>query len=397
MNKFWRVALHEYTRHVLQKRFIFALLSVPLIVTMMILLIVILVYIETDITPVGYVDASGLLANPVAGPALEEPDRPIPMIAFTSEAEAQEALDAEEIQAYFVLAEDYPQSGEAKLIYIDQPSFTVNEQFFDFLAANLLRDQPSAIRERVLAGNELIVRAPDTTRQSSEKDWFNILVPFIGGIIFYVAISTTSGYLLQAVVEEKENRTMEVMVTSVSPGQFMAGKVIGDIAIGLTQLIAWAVFIWLALKVGGRYIEWVNQINISSEMVLLAILVMTPAFVMVSALMAAVGATVTEAREGQQVMGFFTLLMWAPYMLMMTLMEYPNSPLSVGLSLFPITAPLAMLMRAGFTVIPTWQIILSVGLLVLAAAGALWMAGRAFRLGMLRYGQRVRWKEVFSR
>jgi len=397
MNKFWRVAFYEYTRHVLQKRFIFALLSVPFFVGMIILLIVVMVYIETDVTPVGYVDASGLLANPLPGPEPEEPDRPVPFLAFATEAEAEAALKADEIQAYFVLPEDYLQSGQAKLVYVKQPNDPVYDQFFDFLAANLLRDQPTAIRERILGGNEMIIRAPKTNRESSEKDWFNVLIPFMAGIVFFMAISTTSGYLLQAVVEEKENRTMEVMVTSVSPGQFMAGKVVGDIAIGLTQLIAWALFIWLALAVAGNYVEWVKNIHFSGEMVLLAVLVMAPAFVMVSALMAAVGATVTESREGQQVMGFFTLVMWAPYMLMVTLMEHPNSPLSVGLSFFPITAPLTMLMRAGFTVIPTWQVVISVGLLVLAAGGSLWLAGRAFRLGMLRYGQRVRWKEVFSR
>jgi ABC-2 type transport system permease protein len=143
--------------------------------------------------------------------------------------------------------------------------------------------------------------------------------------------------------------------------------------------------------------DWLENVQLPVELILLAVVMMAPAFVMIAALMAAVGATVTEAREGQQVVGIFTMVMWAPYFMMVTLMEYPNSPLSVALSLFPLTAPLAMLMRAGFTVIPACQVALSVGLLVASAAGAIWLAGRAFRLGMLRYGKRLRWKEVFSR
>jgi ABC-2 type transport system permease protein len=397
MSKFFRVTLYEYKRHVLQKRFIFALLSVPLFIGLIVLMVIFLVYLETDTTPVGYVDASGLLANRVPGPEPEDPDRPIQMLAFSGPEEAEAALKAEEIQAYFVLPEDYLQSGEARLVYIEQPNDPVYDQFYAFLSANLLQDQLPAVRERVLEGNEIIVRAPQADRQASEKDWFNIFIPLFAGIVFFMAISTTSGYLLQAVVEEKENRTMEVVVTSVSPGQFMAGKITGDIAIGLTQLIAWALFIWLALVVGRTRFDWMQNIHIEPEMVSLAVLMMLPAFVMISALMAAVGATVTEAREGQQVTGIFTMIMWAPYFLMITLMEYPNSPLSVALSLFPLTAPLAMLMRAGFTVIPTWQVVVSVSLLVASAVGALWLAGRAFRLGMLRYGQRLRWKEVFSR
>jgi ABC-2 type transport system permease protein len=397
MSKFLRVALYEYKRHVLQKRFIFAVLSVPVMIGLMVIMVLFLVYLETDTTAVGYVDASGLLANPVPGPEPEEPDRPIQMLAFSNQVEAEAALKDEEIQAYFILPEDYLQSGEAKLVYVEQPNDPVYDQFYAFLSANLLKDQLPAVRERVLGGNEIIVRAPQADRQASEKDWFNMFIPIFGGIVFFMAISTTSGYLLQAVVEEKENRTMEVMVTSVSPGQFMTGKVTGDIAIGLTQLIAWGVFIWLGVMIARVRWDWLENVQLPAELILLAVVMMAPAFVMIAALMAAVGATVTEAREGQQVVGIFTMLMWVPYFMMPTLMEYPNSPLSVALSLFPLTAPLAMLMRAGFTVIPAWQIALSVGLLVASAAGAIWLAGRAFRLGMLRYGKRLRWKEVFSR
>jgi ABC-2 type transport system permease protein len=126
------------------------------------------------------------------------------------------------------------------------------------------------------------------------------------------------------------------------------------------------------------------------------LLLMLPAFMMISALMAAIGSTVTEAREGQQVAGLITLPVWIPYLLIMPIMETPNSPLAVALSLFPLTAPLTIVLRSGFTIIPTWQITLSLVLLILSALGALWLAGRTFRLGMLRYGKRLRWREIFK-
>jgi ABC-2 type transport system permease protein len=78
-------------------------------------------------------------------------------------------------------------------------------------------------------------------------------------------------------------------------------------------------------------------------------------------------------------------------------MNNPNSPLALGLSLFPLTAPLTMLMRDGLTILPAWQIALSATIQVLSAAVAIWLAGRAFRLGMLRYGQRLKWREVLAR
>ena len=118
---------------------------------------------------------------------------------------------------------------------------------------------------------------------------------------------------------------------------------------------------------------------------------------MVSALMAAIGATVTEAREGQQIMSLFSLPLWLPYMLVGMLAVSPNSPLAVGLSLFPFTAPMTMLLRDGMTIIPVWQIAASSIILVISSLACVWLAGRTFRLGMLRYGKRLRFREVFTR
>jgi ABC-2 type transport system permease protein len=208
---------------------------------------------------------------------------------------------------------------------------------------------------------------------------------------------STGGYLMQAVVEEKENRTMEVVITSVSPNQFMAGKIIGDTSIGMTLILLWMLFIVGIILVGRNYVDFLRGIQVAPQTLLLLIFVMLPAFVMVSALMAAIGATVSEAREGQQMVGIISLPIWIPYMLIGLLIANPNSPVAVGLSLFPLTAPLTLLMRDGMTILPAWQIALSAVIQVLSAIGAIWLAGRAFRLGMLRYGQRLKWREVFAR
>jgi ABC-2 type transport system permease protein len=202
---------------------------------------------------------------------------------------------------------------------------------------------------------------------------------------------------MQAVVEEKENRTMEVIITSVSPNQFMAGKIIGDTAIGLTQIVLWMVFILIPILVLRNRISFLQGIQIAPQTLFLLFFVMFPAFILVSALMAAIGATVSEAREGQQMVGIISLPIWIPYMLTGSLMSSPNSPLAIGLSLFPLTAPLTMLLRDGLTILPFWEIALSASLQVLCAVAAIWLAGRAFRLGMLRYGKRLKWREVFAK
>lgn len=397
MKKILQIAWREYGRHVFTRRFRLVLLSVPFFVVLIVGMVLIVIYLESDATPIGYVDHSGLLSDPVPAPAVEWPLQQTPLWEFRSEEEAQLSLEFAEIQGYYILPEDYLQTGMAELVFNEEPKGMSQEQFIDFLAANLLASHPAQVATRITEGTSITVRAADNSREVSQDNPMSILMPFISGLVFFFAIATSSGYLLQAVVEEKENRTMEILVTTVSPGQLMAGKIIGDIAIGFTQLFAWLAFIVLGVWIGSNWLEFLQGVKIPWASLGLMLLAMVPAFVMISALMAAVGATVTEASEGQQVMGMFTLPLYLPYFLIATLMENPNSPLAVGLSLFPLTAPLTISIRAGFAVVPTWQMVLSIGILIASAAGALWFAGKAFRLGMLRYGQRLRWKEVFSR
>jgi ABC-2 type transport system permease protein len=396
MTKFWRVAIQEYQRHVLRRRFLFALLSVPVMISIMVLMIIILVGMEMDNTPVGYVDQSGILENPLTPPSPGPPASPVPFISFENEAQARLALNAGELQAYYVLPADYLEQGQAKLVYIEEPRGSVYSQFNDFLSVNLLADYSPEVKTRISEGSDVVVKSIDNRREASQRDWFNIMLPLFAGIIFITAVFTSAGYLMQAVVEEKENRTMEILMTSVSPDQFMAGKILGAVSSGLTQIFVWGLFILLGLLIGRNYLEWLENVRVEWDLVGLMLLLMLPAFVLVSALMAAIGSTVTEAREGQQVAGLITLPVWIPYLMIVPIMESPNSPLAIALSLFPLTAPLTIVLRSGFTIIPPWQIALSLVLLILSALGALWLAGRTFRLGMLRYGKRLRWREIFK-
>jgi ABC-2 type transport system permease protein len=206
----------------------------------------------------------------------------------------------------------------------------------------------------------------------------------------------SSGYLTQAVATEKENRTMEIVITSVSPGQLIGGKVLGIIGMTLSQILIWVAFAALALLVGGRYLDIgaLQNLSVDPRIVLTMLAIAAPTYVMIAALMTAVGATVAEGQDTQQVAGLFALPVIAPVWLGVILIRDPNGPLAIALSLFPPTALTTVAMRIMSVPIPLWQIALSVTLLVLSAGGAIWLAARIFRLGMLRYGQRIEWRDV---
>jgi ABC-2 type transport system permease protein len=397
MNKIFLIALQEYRHHVFNRRFLLGLMSVPLVIIVMVGLVFLILAMETNTTPIGYVDQAGFLSDPVPAPAPEPPDKPVPVRAFADEAAARAALDTGEIQAYYVIPADFLATGKLSVVHSTELKSPARSQFENFLAANILKGTDPATANRLIKGAKVTVQSADGSRSISPGDWFNLLLPVFAGILFVVAMFSAGGYLMQAVVDEKENRTMEVIVTSVSPNQFMAGKIIGDTAVGLTQILAWVAFIAAGILIGRNSIEFLRNIHISPQSLLIFIAILFPSFVMVAALMAAIGATVTEASEGQQVIGIISLPIWIPYFLVMLIINNPNSPLAILISMLPLTTPLAILLRDAVTILPAWQIAASSAIQILAAVASIWLAGRAFRLGMLRYGKRLKWRELFAR
>ncbi len=398
MNKTWLIIKHEYLRHVKRKRFIFVVLSMPFFILLITGIGFITAILSADNTPVGYVDRSGLLTDPLM-PDFESPlpfTQPMQILPFTNEDQAQAALDNDQIQAYYVIQEEYYQSGNILLVANQEPDSTVHRDFREFLSINLLKDVPEGIANRLLEGSQVEVRTTQEDGGMSSDNIFAFILPFLAGFLFMIAVSTSGSYLLQAVVEEKENRTMEIILTSSSPTQIMTGKVIGNLSVGLTQLVIWIIFGLLGVIVLQSLIPEMQSPQIDLGFLGLMVLTFIPAFVMIAAMMATLGATATESREAQQVAGLFTLPIVIPFWFFGVLIESPNSPLAIGLSIFPFTAPVSLPLRAAFTTIPVWQIVLTISLLFILAFAALWLAGRAFRLGMLRYGKKLTLKELFK-
>jgi ABC-2 type transport system permease protein len=257
-----------------------------------------------------------------------------------------------------------------------------------------LKNENPAIRTRILEGPELTLRTINSDQKFNSRNPFGFLIALFSGVIFLLGVNTSGGYLLQAVVEEKENRTMEIVLTSLSTDQFMAGKIFGNLSVGLTQLLFWLVMGGITALIAIRTFPDLSDTGIGFSFFGLMALTFLPAFVMIAALMTMVGATATEAREAQQIAGLFSLPIAIPFWFIAAIMENPNGPLAIGFSFFPFTAPMTLPLRFMVTNLPVWQIGLSVGLLFVAAAASIWLASRAFRLGMLRYGKKLSLAEI---
>jgi ABC-2 type transport system permease protein len=250
-----------------------------------------------------------------------------------------------------------------------------------------------------LDGLDVIVRTPDGSRELSERNALNIALPAATGFIFMFLLMTTSGYLVGAVAEEKENRTMEILATSMSTNEFIAGKVFGILFVTLTQLAVWILFGVIAFYVGGNVMEvsWIQNAEIKIDNILLMIAILIPAYVFYAGLAVMISGTVTDVTEGQQLGGLFNLPLASSYWLAILIIMNPNGPISVAMSMIPFTAPTAMPLRAAFAVVPIEQIIITMVILVISAALAIWLAARAFELGMLRYGQKLSLRDLFKK
>jgi ABC-2 type transport system permease protein len=402
MSKLWLVAIHEYRRHVLTRGFILAMLVVPGLIALTLGIGILSSKMRDNNKAVGYVDHSGWLANPVAVQSSGSgflASKPVPLLNYPTEEAAQKALDAEEIQAYYVLAADYLQSRQVQLVYIKPPSENATGEFRTFLQANLVAGRSPELARRAIEGSFGTARTPDGVREYSQKAPLNFLLPIFIALAFMMLFMTTASTLAQALVEEKENRTIEVLATSLPPGQLIGGKVLGIVGMGLTEVVAWFGVIALVMFVGVRVFnaQWLQGFHLHPRTLGTIAIVAIPSYVLFSALMIALGSTVADAQESQQLGGLFSLFFTLPFYAIMALVEHPNSVLSIGLSLFPLTALSAFCMLTAFSTVPMWQVTASVGILTLSALGAMWMAGRAFRLGMLRYGKRVTLKELLPR
>lgn len=389
MHKLWLVAKHEYLRMVRRRSFLVGTLAVPALIAIVLGISIASSVGTRDDRPLGYVDLAGVVdagAKPIAaGRGVQ-----VEMRSFAGEAAARAALEEGAIQGFYVLPADYLSSGAVALFYWDDPpSDAVQGQFDDLLRGSLVAGLPEPEARLAARGLSLTVRASDGSREFSSRNWIAFVLPFVAGVFFMIAVMSSAGYLLQAVTTEKENRTMELMITSMTPGQLVTGKAIGLMAVSLTQLAIWALAVVICLVVGARFVESLRAARVPWAMLGIAVAYFIPAYTLVAGVMIAIGSTVSETRQGQQIASIVNLSFTLPFFFVALMVANPNSPLLVALTLFPTTAFLTVTMRWSLTAVPAWQMVLSWLLLVTTAGLSVWAAARVLRVGMLRYGQRL--------
>jgi ABC-2 type transport system permease protein len=349
-----------------------------------------------DVVVTGYVDQSGILDADL-------PQYADQFVAYADEETARAALLAEEIDNFMVLPEDYMATGRVVVYGIGGgfSTFVAADEgdLRSFLVASLLADQvDQATQERALAPMMLETVTLDEAGERSEESPFSFLgdfiLPYLFSILFVMALFTTSGFLLQGVSEEKEGRIIEILLSSISSTQLLAGKILGLGALGLIQVLIWLGAAAALLSAATTMFALAGAIKVTLGTVVLAVVYFVLGYLLFATLMAVAGSMGTTQRESQQIAGIFSFAAAIPFMTMGFVFTNPNSPLAVALSYIPLTSPVMMLLRLGINPVPAAQVAISLALLVASIALSLWAGAKIFRASLLMYGKRPGLKDL---
>ena len=396
-NRTGLILRHEFLTTIKKKGFIILTLAIPVILLLGIGIFRLASSIVTpsaSVTRIGYVDHIGGFdpLYELAG---------IELIRLASEEFATEELIEGAIDEYFVIPADYVTTGTVARYTLEKelvPPPAVSSAIEGFLDSNLLASEvPPELIGRVLTPTSIVTTTltAEGTVAEDQGGFTNFIIPTLFGALLAIALNVSANYVLQSLGEEKENRLMEILLSTVSPGQLLTGKLLGRGAAGLLQVLLWAASIPLLLRLASAAIGGaLSAIQVTPGLLVLGVVYFILGYLLFAVVSLAIAAICSTVREAQGIAPLFTLAAVAPFWFISLLMFFPNSPIWVVFSLFPFSAPVTMMLRLGITGVPTWQLAVSMAVLIASILGGLWIAAKLLRIYLLMYGKRPRLREI---
>lgn len=351
---------------------------------------------------------------------------------------AKAAFDPEKYYGIlFIPADVMKNPGGAMLFTQKQASLNVTTYIENILEKQIEEDKLKAegIRQETLASIKTSVNLKTLSLKGEENSAALASgVGFFGAILIYFFIFLYGAQVMRGVIEEKTNRIVEVIISSVKPFQLMMGKIIGIALVGLTQFLLWVLLTLTFIMVGSQLVmdkkleakvvagqmqpSGVDQrtleelgatpsvkedvaSNIFGQIDSLNLPLLIGCFLifflggylLYSALFAAIGAAVDNETETQQFMVPVTVPLILSFIVAQSIVQNPDSQVGFWFSIIPLTSPVVMMVRIAFGV-PAWELALSIGLLIAGFLCTTWLAGKIYRTGILLYGKKVTYKEL---
>ncbi|MFC3879202.1 ABC transporter permease [Algoriphagus namhaensis] len=430
MNKVWLVIKREYTSRVKKKSFLLATLLTPLIFPAMMGLFVWLAVEEREnqkLRIIEVVDENKLFF-------LESSDQHAFSFSDASIDEGKQLVQDGDRYGFLYIPKIDLKNPEGIIYYGEE---NPNMSFISRLENNLrkrIEEQrllESGIDPKVIneVRTDVSIRSIQLDAEGTETvsdATVNYAIGFVSGILIYMFIFIYGNQIMQGVIEEKSNRIIEILVSSIKPFQLMMGKIIGVAGVGLTQLLIWLVLIgglttlvtgYLGMQMpqeqamelanpemaqameSNSNVAEILQVIAGIDFIAIALSFMfffLGGYLLYGALFAAIGSAVDAPSEAQQFMFPVTIPLLVAYMgLFVFVLNDPNSSTSFWLSIIPLSSPIAMMGRVSFGV-PWYEMLLSMGLLILGFLATTWIAGKIYRIGILMHGTKPSYKLLWK-
>lgn len=289
------------------------------------------------------------------------------LVQLASEVEAREKTAAGQLQGFYVIEPDYRETGKMRFI---KPQISMITELLqqdvlkDLVNYNLLgADKERYMRFMNPANFTFEYLNPETADTRDQSNAATYWVPYAVTMFFYMIILISSGLMLNAVTKDKENKTIEILLSSARPLDLFIGKILAFGSLSLLQMVVWFGTLVVITNMGKTSLPFLEAISIPTSVLLASVPFFIGGFLLYGSLMAGMGAVAPNLREGNQSTFVLSLPLIFTVMSISQLIENPFSTFTTFMTLFPFTSPVVMLTRLSVGAVPAWQLIASVALL----------------------------------
>lgn len=412
MRNLYLIIRREYLERVNGKSFIITTLLMPvLMIGLMIAPALIMFMSGPENKQIALIDASGIIA-----PTIKSSDE-IKYVSLPSDVNIDSIKAMESFDAVLVIDEkivDFPD--KATLYTRGAPSMTT-EDFISRSIADAISHERSKkyhienirqIIDDLQPSVHLTTFRIDRESEEETSSFASYMVGLVCAFLLYMFIMIYGQMVMTSIIEEKNNRVLEVIVSSVKPNTLMLGKIVGIGAVAITQILIWAILVgsfsrWimpliLSSMQGGdtELLTAMGQLGQTGYILMLffwIIIFLAFGYLFYSTIYAAIGSAVDNIQDASQLTSLAVIPIVLGFMFTMAAINDPNSSLSFWASIIPFTSPMVMLARIPFG-IPAWEIALSLTVLIISSLFMVWLCAKIYRVGIFMYGKKPSFKDL---
>lgn len=429
------IIMREFKERVYKKSFIITTLLMPLLLALVsVAPTLIMLFAKGDTKQISVIDNSGIVASRL------ESNEEVNFVVLENgdlQQELKSSLEKEEFGVLYI-GQDIVENPNNIQLYTNASSSmlledNIADQVEQIIKNERLKQYNLENLQQILDKVEVDItlstfRNGEDEQSSASSSFASSMMGFVLGFVLYFFLVIYGSIVMQSIIEEKNSRILEVLVSTVRPFDMMMGKILGVAAVAATQIVVWGVLIiamsaflipavlpddimssveamqsgadMTAMAASGVDTGMVTAMasmmdtGYIAQIVGLLLLFMVGGFLLYAAMYAAVGASVDEVQDAQQLTTPIMLPIILAFLILTMVMNDPNSPIVVWCSMIPFTSPIVMMGRIP-SGIPTWEIILSLVLLYSTFVVMVWVAGKIYRVGIFMHGKKPSFKDLY--